>query len=148
MIVDSAVTVVVDNLASAEVERLLEGTQKALGVGISSIRGDGTRVGDISSAIYETLTKHRLAVIRDLVGHGVGYSIHEDPQIPNYGVAGTGPVLPAGVTLAIEPMAALGDWPVNILKDGTVLMADGSIGAHFEHTVLVTNDGAEILTTT
>jgi methionyl aminopeptidase len=78
----------------------------------------------------------------------VGYDIHEQPNIPNYGVAGTGPTLSAGMTIAIEPMASLGDWQIGVAKDGwTIVMKDGSLGAHFEHTVLVTQDGAEILTT-
>ena len=147
LVVDSALTVIVGE-GSPDTQRLVEGTRKALQAGIAALKGDGTRVGDISSAVFEELTKHKLAVIRDLVGHGVGYDIHEDPNIPNYGVAGTGPVLSKGVTIAIEPMAALGDWHINSLEDGTVLMADGSLGAHFEHTVLVTDDGAEILTQT
>lgn len=148
MVVDSAITVVVGGkAASADVKRLVEGTKKALDRGISAIKGDGTRVGDIASAIQDELMKHNLGIIRDLVGHGVGYSVHEDPNIPNYGVAGTGPVLRAGSTVAIEPMATLGDWQINILKDGwTVVSRDGSLTAHFEHTVLVTEDGAEVLT--
>jgi methionyl aminopeptidase len=148
MIVDSAITLIVAEASNADAKRLVEGTKKALQAGIAAIRGDGTRVGDISSAVFQVLTQYKLGVIRDLVGHGVGYDIHEQPNIPNYGVAGTGPVLSAGMTLAIEPMATLGDWHVNIQKDGTVLVADGSIGAHFEHTVLIKEDSAEILTTT
>jgi methionyl aminopeptidase len=82
-----------------------------------------------------------------LIGHGVGYDVHEDPNVPNYGVKGTGASLLPGVTLAIEPMATLGDWRVNVLRDGwTIVTQDGSLAAHFEHTVLVTDDGAEILT--
>ena len=146
MVVDSAITVIAGDKQPAEVKRLLDGTKKALEAGITAIKGDGTRVGDISAAVQNVLEKHQLGVIRDLVGHGVGYSIHEEPNIPNYGVSGTGPVLSAGMTIAIEPMASLGDWQVNIKKDGTVLMRDGSIGAHFEHTVVITEDGAEILT--
>jgi len=118
-----------------------------LEAGINAISGGGTRVGDISAAIQDTLDKHKLGVIRDLVGHAIGDKIHEEPSIPNYGVAGTGPVLPAGVTIAVEPMASLGDWHIDTASDGwTVVMRDGSLGAHFEHTVLVTKNGAEILT--
>jgi len=146
MIVDSAVTLIVSNNPSADVRRLVESTKAALNAGISAIHGNGTRVGDIASAVQNVLEKNKLGVIRDLVGHGVGYNIHEDPNIPNYGVTGTGALLSSGMTIAIEPMAALGDWHVNILKDGTVVMRDGSLSAHFEHTVLVTSDGAEILT--
>jgi methionyl aminopeptidase len=148
MILDSAVTLVAGGNASGDVKRLLEGTKNALDAGIAAIKGDGTRVGDISAAVQDTLNQHKLGIIRELVGHGVGYEIHEAPSIPNYGVAGTGPILPAGVTIAIEPMASLGDWPVNILKNDTVVMKDGSLGAHFEHTVMVTENGAEILTQT
>jgi len=146
MIVDTAVTVAVGK-PSAEVKRLLEGTRRALSAGIEAISGDGTRVGDISSAIEDILKKNHLGIVRDLVGHGVGYSVHENPNIPNYGSAGTGPKLSAGMTIAIEPMATLGGWEVGVLKDGwTVVTRDGSLAAHFEHTVLITEDSAEILT--
>jgi methionyl aminopeptidase len=148
MINDSAVTIIAGGHGSAGIARLVEGTKRALDAGIAAIKGDGTRVGDISQAIQDTLEKeYKLGVIRELVGHGVGYQIHESPNIPNFGVAGTGPVLHAGMTIAIEPMAALGDWHISVAKDkNTIIMKDGSIGAHFEHTVLITNDGAEILT--
>ncbi len=147
MVTDSALTVYVGNGPPADIERLLEGTQKALDTGISAIRGSGTRVGDISAAIQDVLEQHKLGIVRDLVGHGVGYGVHEDPNIPNYGAAGTGRALMPGLTLAIEPMATLGGWQVKTLKDGwTVVSQDGSLAAHFEHTVLVTEDGAEILT--
>lgn len=147
LVVDSAVTVVVGQEPTGDVKRLLEGTRKALDAGIAAIKGDGTRVGDISAAAQKVMDQYRLGIIRDLVGHGVGHAIHEAPNVPNYGVAGTGPVLHAGSTIAIEPMAALGDWHIKIASDKwTIVMADGSIGAHFEHTVLITNDGAEILT--
>jgi methionyl aminopeptidase len=147
LVVDSALTVVVGN-ASADTKRLVEGTRKSLEAGIAAIKGSGTRVGDIASAVQKVLDQQKLGIIRDMVGHGVGYGIHEDPNIPNYGVPGTGPVLSAGMTIAIEPMASLGDWQINISRDGwTVVMRDGSLGAHFEHTVLITEKGAEILTT-
>jgi len=147
MVVDSATTVLVGTEASSDVNRLLEGTKRSLEDGIAAIHGDGTRVGDIASAVQDTLNKYKLGIIRDLVGHGVGHSIHEDPNVPNYGVAGTGPILVSGMTIAIEPMASLGDWQIDILKDGwTVAMRDHSLSAHFEHTVLITDDGAEILT--
>lgn len=146
--VDSAVTEVVGGqYPNADVKRLIEGTQEALATGIAVIKG-GTRVGDISAAVQETLNKYKLGIIRDLVGHAVGDDIHEEPNIPNYGARGTGPILPTGVTIAIEPMASLGDWHIQTGADGwTVEMVDGSLGAHFEHTVLVTDKGAEILTT-
>lgn len=147
MVVDSAITVYVGNQPPADVRRLMEGTKKSLEAAISTIKGDGTRVGDISSAAQTVLDKYKLGIVRDLVGHGVGHAIHEAPNVPNYGVAGTGPVLHAGDTIAIEPMASLGDWRIKLAKDGwTISMLDGSLGAHFEHTVLITEDGAEILT--
>jgi len=148
MVVDSALTVVVgSNKPSADIKRLLEGSKRSLEAGINAIKGDGTRVGDISAAIQDVLDKNKLGIVRDLVGHGVGYGVHEEPNIPNYGVRGTGPTLMSGMTIAVEPMATLGDWRVDFLKDGwTVATRDGSLSAHFEHTVLVTEDGAEILT--
>ncbi|HSW79142.1 MAG TPA: type I methionyl aminopeptidase [Candidatus Babeliales bacterium] len=148
MINDSALSVIAGQSKDADARRLVEGTQRALQAGIAAIKGEGTRVGDISSAVQEVLEKkYRLGVIRELVGHGVGYQIHEAPNIPNYGVAGTGPVLHQGMTIAIEPMAALGDWHIAFNKDkSAIIMKDGSLGAHFEHTVLITEDSAEILT--
>jgi methionyl aminopeptidase len=147
MINDSALSVLAGGHGSAGVARLVDGTKAALDAGIAAIQGEGTRVGDISQAVQDKLEEYNLGVIRELVGHGVGYTIHESPNIPNYGVAGTGPVLHPGMTIAIEPMAALGDWHIAVAKDkNTILMKDGSIGAHFEHTVLITEDGAEIFT--
>jgi methionyl aminopeptidase len=143
---DGAITVVVGNQTN-DIKRLVESTKKALDAGIAVIKGDGTRVGNISAAVQEVLDANKLGVVRDLVGHGVGDSIHEAPNIPNYGSKGTGPKLSAGMTIAIEPMATLGDWQVNVLDDGwTVVSRDGSLTAHFEHTVLITEDSAEILT--
>lgn len=147
LVLDTAITLVVGGQPSPDAKRLLDGTKEALDAAIAAIHGDGTCVGDISAAAEGVMKQYKLGVIRDLVGHGVGYGIHEDPHIPNYGTAGTGPKLSAGQTIAIEPMAALGDWHIVQAKDGqTIRMADGSLGAHFEHTVLITNTGAEILT--
>lgn len=148
MVVDAATTIFAGSKNTpADIKRLLDGTKRALYAGIDAIHGDGTRVGDIASAIQAVLDKHKLGIVRDLVGHGVGYGVHEDPNIPNYGVAGTGPMLSAGSTIAVEPMATLGSWQVNMLNDGwTVVTRDGSMAAHFEHTVLITDDAAEILT--
>lgn len=148
LILDTAVTLISGETKNPDVIRLVEGTRQALVAGIAAITGEGTRVGSISQAVQDVLEKKfKLGVIRELVGHGVGYSIHEDPNIPNYGVAGSGPALIAGTTVAIEPMAALGDWHVQIASDGqTIKLKDGSLGAHFEHTVLITDSGAEILT--
>lgn len=148
LVLDSAVTVIAGSKITPDVKRLIDGTKESLMAGIAAIKGEGTRVGDISAAVQDVLNRHKLGIIRDLVGHGVGYDIHEEPNIPNYGVAGTGPLLHAGMTIAIEPMASLGDWKVASLKNETVIMMDGSLGAHFEHTVLITEDAAEILTTT
>jgi methionyl aminopeptidase len=148
MINDSALTVIAGKSTDKDTQRLVEGTKKSLEAGIAAVKGEGTRVGDISQAVQDVLEKqYKLGVIRELVGHGVGYEIHESPNIPNYGVAGTGPALHAGMTIAIEPMAALGDWHIAFAKDkSTIIMKDGSLGAHFEHTVLITEDGCEILT--
>ena len=146
--VDSAITEVVGGrYPNSDVKRLIEGTKEALSAGIAAIKGGGTRVGDISAAVQDVLNRYKLGIIRDLVGHAVGDDIHEEPNIPNYGARGTGPVLPAGVTIAIEPMASLGDWQIDVAKDGwTVVMHDGSTAAHFEHTIVVTEKSAEILT--
>lgn len=147
LITDGAKTIYVGGKPPSDVKRLLDGTKKALDAGIAALRGDGSRVGDISAAVQKVLEQHHLGIIRDLVGHGVGDKVHEAPNIPNYGVAGTGQMLSAGMTIAIEPMASLGDWQIEIAKDGwTVVMRDGSAAAHFEHTVLITENGSEILT--
>lgn len=147
-VTDHAVTLSVgDKGPTGDVARLINGTKRSLDMAISAIHGDGTRVGDISAAAQKVLEEFNLGIIRDLVGHGIGQNIHEAPNVPNYGLAGTGPILPAGATICIEPMAALGDWHIKVAKDGsTIAMADGSLGAHFEHTLLITDDGAEILT--
>jgi methionyl aminopeptidase len=140
MINDSAVTIIAGGHGSAGIARLVEGTKRALDAGIAAIHGEGTRVGDISQAVQDKLEEYNLGIIRELVGH-------ESPNIPNYGVVGTGPVLHQGMTIAIEPMAALGDWHIAYAKDKkTIVMKDGSLGAHFEHTVLITEDACEILT--
>lgn len=148
LVTDGARTVFVGANPSGDIKRLLEGTRRALEAGIDAVKGDGTRVGDISDAVQKVLDQNKLGIIRDLVGHGVGDKVHEAPNIPNYGVAGTGPILTTGMTICIEPMASLGDWHIDIAKDGwTVIMHDGSLSAHFEHTILVTEKSAEILTT-
>jgi methionyl aminopeptidase len=148
LVTDAARTVFVGDKPPADVKRLIEGTKRALEAGIDAIHGDGTRIGDISAAVQRVLDQHKLGIIRDLVGHGVGDEVHEAPNIPNYGVAGTGPTLSTGMTICIEPMASLGDWHIDMARDGwTVVMHDGSLSAHFEHTVAITEKGAEILTT-
>lgn len=142
---DMAVTIGAGKISN-EAEQLLRVTKEALGLGIGAIM-PGIHVGDISNTIAKHLKKYNYGIIRDLAGHGVGYELHEEPLIPNYGKTGTGPELKEGMVLAIEPMAALGDWRV-VLKDDewTFATADGSLAAHFEHTVVVTQGGAEVLT--
>ena len=128
-------------------KHLLHATEQSLYAGIDAITGDGTRVGDISAGVEAVLKKAKLGIIRELVGHGVGLSMHMEPEIPNYGRRGTGPMLHAGDTIAIEPMASLGGEKIITDTDGwTISMKDGSLGAHFEHTVLITETGAEIIT--
>ena len=145
---DSAFTMVVDETPKGVKKHLLHATEQSLYAGIAAISGDGTRVGDISAAVEAVLDKAKLGIIRELVGHGVGLEMHMKPEIPNYGVRGTGAMLREGDTIAIEPMASLGsEQIVTDEEDGwTIVMKDGSLGAHFEHTVLITESGAEILT--
>lgn len=148
MIVDSATTVIAGDPLPPDDDRqrLISVTQDSLGKGISAVRS-GCRVGDISSAIQKTLESTGLGVVKELVGHGVGHDLHEEPNIPNFGRRGSGMRLVSGMTIAIEPMAALGKGGVYIDKDGwTVKTKDSSISAQFEHTVLVTDTGYEILT--
>lgn len=142
---DMAVTIGIGKI-SAKAEKLIRVTKEALDVGIEAIR-PGARIGDISHAVGEHLKKNNLGIIRDLAGHGVGYELHEEPLIPNYGKSGTGPELKEGMVIAIEPMATLGDWRITLDDDEwTFRTVDGSLAAHFEHTVAVTKKGAEILT--
>jgi len=147
MITDAARTFVVGNTSSAE-RLLIQKTEEALMAGISVVKSN-TRVGDIANSIETVLRKANLGIVKDYVGHAVGHEIHEDPNIPNYGRAGTGESLYAGMTIAIEPMATLGGSGVYVEADGwTVRTNDGSRAAHFEDTVLITKDGHEILTRT
>lgn len=145
LLTDSAITLIVGE-PSGESRKLVTVTEEALYKGIAMAVA-GNAVGDISAAIQSHLESHGLGVVRALVGHGVGHSLHEEPNVPNFGRAGAGPRLTAGMTLAIEPMATLGNYAVHIAKDGwTVLTNDSSLAAHFEHTVLVTASEPEILT--
>ena len=142
---DNARTIVVGN-APAEALALCRDTENALHAGIAAVK-PGNRVGDISAAIQAALSPQGYGIVRDFVGHGVGRQMHEEPQIPNFGKAGTGPKLLAGMALAIEPMVNLGTHKIIMAADGwTARTADGKVSAHFEHTVLVTEKGAEILT--
>ncbi len=142
---DMAVTVGVGKV-SAEIERMIAATKESLDLGIAAVRPGG-HIGDIGYAVEQRLKKDHLGIIRDLAGHGVGYKLHEDPFIPNFGSPRTGPELKEGMVIAIEPMATLGTWRVVLQKDAwTYKTADGSLAAHFEHTIAVTKDGVEVLT--
>jgi methionyl aminopeptidase len=142
---DTATTVPV-GIVDERTEQLLRTTENALDRAIS-IAVEGVRLGDICAEIEDEAARNRFSVVREFVGHGVGRKLHEEPQIPNYGKRGSGPKLKAGMTLAIEPMINVGTAEVRLLDDGwTVRTADGSRSAHFEHTVLITKDGPEILT--
>ena len=142
---DNATTVAV-GVVEARTQQLLRVTERALYAGIAAARA-GNRVGDISNAVQTVVESEGFSVVREFVGHGVGRKMHEEPQIPNYGRAGDGPKLKPGMTLAIEPMINAGTSDVVMLSDGwTVVSADSAPSAHFEHTVLVTDAEAEILT--
>jgi len=142
---DSAVTVPVGAVGE-DVSRLLRVTQEALERGIAQVRLGG-RISDIGHAIQQHVEVHGFSVVREFVGHGIGASLHEEPQIANYGEPGRGPRLAEGMTLAIEPMVNMGRASVKVLSDGwTAVTKDGSLSAHFEHTVAVTKDGPLVLT--
>jgi methionyl aminopeptidase len=145
MIADSAFTFAVGDV-DAEARRLLDVAREALAGGIAQAR-PGNRVGDISHAVQEIVEGAGFSVIRALVGHGVGRSYHEDPHIPNFGEPGRGPLLSEGMTIAIEPMITAGGPHVTVADDEwTISTADGSLSAHFEHTVAITSEGPRILT--
>ena len=142
---DSAWTYAVGQI-NEEKAKLMELTEEALFKGLSVIK-DGARVGDIGAAIEEFAHKNHLGVVKELTGHGIGCEVHEDPDVPNYGKKGTGPILKAGMTIAVEPMLNLGTANVFMLDDDwTIITGDNLPSAHYEHTVLVTNDGYTILT--
>ncbi len=146
MVTDGGITVCVGDAFTADTKRLLEGTERALYDGLNVVK-DGCRVGDISATIEKTLRNYQLGIVQELVGHGVGHELHEDPEIPNYGRPGRGPILKAGMTIAIEPITTLGSAAIFEARDGwTLFTVDGSWSAQFEHTVLVTHDGCEIMT--
>ena len=143
---DSAWTYTVGEV-SDDVKHLMKGTHEALFAGLEQVK-PGNRIGDISNAVETVAKKYHLGVVRELCGHGVGHDLHEDPDIPNFGKAGKGPLIKEGMVFAVEPMLNLGDKDVCRLDDGwTIVTYDESYSAHFEHTVLVTKDGYEILTT-
>lgn len=142
---DSAWTYAVGEV-DEEKKYLMEHTKKALFEGLKQVK-PGNRVGDIGYAIEQYALKHNLGVVKELVGHGVGTDVHEDPEVPNYGKAGTGPLLKKGMVIAVEPMLNLGTADIYMLDDDwTVETADGKPSAHYEHTVAVTEDGYQILT--
>jgi methionyl aminopeptidase len=142
---DSAYTFAVGEVPG-EASRLLEVTVESLHAGIALCR-PGQRLGDVGHAIEAVVHGAGFSVVREFVGHGIGRSLHEDPQVPNFGPAGRGPVLEEGWVLAIEPMVNMGGWRTRVLDDGwTVVTADHSLSAHFEHTVAVTADGPKVLT--
>jgi methionyl aminopeptidase len=146
-VADSAYTFAVGEI-SADAERLLEGCQSALAAGIAQCRA-GNRLSDVSHAIQVATEEAGFSVVRSLVGHGIGRAMHEDPQIPNYGPPGRGPELQPGMTFAIEPMINAGSPDVYLHDDEwSISTIDGSLSAHFEHTVAVTDDGPKILTVT
>lgn len=142
---DSAWTYTVGEV-DEKTKQLLEDTEKSLFVGLAQVK-PGNRIGDIGYAIEEYAHKHNLGVVRELCGHGVGTSVHEDPEVPNYGIPNTGPRLKEGMVIAVEPMLTLGSPRVYLHDNNwTVDTQDGSLSAHFEHTVVVTKDGYQILT--
>jgi len=142
---DAAVTYAIGD-QTPTTHRLLEITKASLEAAIQQCRVGG-RLGDISAAVQEMCEAEGFGVVREFVGHGIGRSMHEDPQVPNFGSKGKGPRLKAGMVLAIEPMINAGAAEVRVLADGwTAVTVDGSYSAHFEHTVAITNDGPQILT--
>jgi len=143
---DAAVTVIVENSKSEKHKKIVETTKKCLDAGISKIK-PGAQIGDVSAAIQKVAESAGFSVVRDLVGHGVGKFVHEPPEIPNYGNPRTGIILKEGMTLALEPMICIGSHKVELLDDDwTVVTKDGSVSAHFEHTVAITGSGVKILT--
>jgi methionyl aminopeptidase len=143
---DSALTVFVGDPPSAEAEKLVRVTEEALEAGISQIVA-GARLSDVGAAVQQVAEGAGFSVVREYVGHGIGRNLHEDPQIPNYGEPGRGPLIKPGLVVAVEPMVNIGGWETRVLADDwTVVTEDGSLSAHFEHTIAVTEDGREVLT--
>ncbi len=142
---DAAVSVGVGEV-NPQARDLIEATRGALNAGIT-VAHSGARLGDISAAIQDYAESRGYSVVREYSGHGIGREMHEEPQIPNFGIPGSGPVLKTGVTLAIEPMVNVGGWRTRLGDDHwTVLTDDGSLSAHFEHTIAIADDKAEVLT--
>jgi len=142
---DCAVTIPV-GAVPARVQELIDVTRESLDKAIVQCRV-GNRIGDISHAVQTHCESHGFGVVRSFVGHGIGRALHEEPQVPNFGDAGRGPVLKAGMVLAIEPMVTMGSYEVQVLEDGwTAVTTDGSLAAHFEDTIAITEDGPDVLT--
>jgi methionyl aminopeptidase len=142
---DAALTVGLGDI-SPEARKLIETTENALKAGMETARA-GLRLGDVSAAIQEYAESRGYSVVREYTGHGIGRNMHEDPQIPNFGFPGEGPVLKKGMTLALEPMVNIGDWRTRLGDNHwTVSTSDGSLSAHFEHTIAITGNGHEVLT--
>lgn len=142
---DTAKTMAVGKI-SPEARKLMQVTKKALERGIAAARA-GAHLGDVQNAIQTEIETAGFGIVRDLAGHGVGRELQEPPSIPNFGKPGTGPILREGMTLALEPMVCEGNGAIKILSDGwTVVTAEGSLSAHFEHTIAITKSGAEVLT--
>lgn len=142
---DAAITVGVGRISS-EAQRIIDAAKGALEAGIAAAK-IGARLGDVSAAIQSHAEARGFSVVREYVGHGIGRQLHEDPQIPNFGIAGEGPVLQKGMTMALEPMLNAGVWRTRVAEDKwTVVTADGKLSAHFEHTIAIDDNGSEILT--
>jgi methionyl aminopeptidase len=142
---DAALTVGVGDVRP-EAQEIIEVTRGALHAGIAAAK-TGNRLGDISAAIQEYVESRGYSVVREWVGHGIGRQLHEDPQVPNFGVPGEGPLLQNGMTVALEPMVNAGGWRTRVMDNGwTVVTNDGGLSAHFEHTIAIGEDGAKILT--
>jgi methionyl aminopeptidase len=144
---DSAVSLFVGAMPpTPEAEKLIRVTEESLHAGIEALRAGG-RLSDVGFAVQQVAEGAGFSVVREYAGHGVGRALHEDPQVPNYGESGRGPLVRPGLVIAIEPMVNVGTWRTRVLRDHwTVVTADGSLSAHFEHTIAVTEDGPEVLT--
>jgi len=141
---DAAITVSIGKI-SREADKLIKAVKESLNKGIEQLRA-GNRISDISSAVQKNVESHGFSVIRSFVGHGIGFSLHEEPQVPNFGSPGHGPRIKPGMVVAIEPMISAGDWDVEILEDNwTAVTKDRSLSAHYENTIAVTENGPEIL---
>jgi methionyl aminopeptidase len=143
---DSAVTVFVGGAPSEVAEKLVRVTEESLEAGIAQLRAGG-RLSDVGYAVQQVAEGAGFSCVREYAGHGVGRALHEDPQVPNYGDPGRGPLIKPGLVVAIEPMVNVGDWRTRVLNDRwTVVTRDGTLSAHFEHTIAVTDEGTEVLT--